>query len=61
MKNIITSIIGLAIALGLILGAVIPIAARGRSSASNTIENIRSIENKITELSNPMWPPEQGQ
>lgn len=57
VKNIIISILGLAVAIGLIFGAIIPIAARGRLSASNAIGRIEKVEDKIVdELSEPVWP-----
>jgi hypothetical protein len=54
MKNIVVTIIVFAIAIGLIVGVIVPIAQHGRSTAANAKTQMTGIDTSITGLSTPI-------
>jgi hypothetical protein len=54
MKNIITTIVLFAIAIGLIVGVIIPIAQHGRTTATTAKTSMAGVDTSITSLSIPI-------
>jgi hypothetical protein len=54
MKNIVTTIILFAIAIGLIVGVIVPIAQHGRTTAATAKTSMTGIDTSITSLSVPI-------
>lgn len=54
MKNIVVTIIVLAIAIGLIVGVIVPIAQHGRTTAVTANTRYTSIETSIGTLAQPI-------
>lgn len=54
MKNIVTTIILFAIAIGLIVGIIVPIAQHGRTTATTAKTSMTGIDTNITSLSIPI-------
>lgn len=54
MKNIIVTIIVFAIAIGLIVGVIVPIAQHGRNTATSSKTQMTAIDTSITGLSTPI-------
>lgn len=54
MKNIVVTIIVFAIAIGLIVGVIVPIAQHGRTTATSAKTRMTGIDTSITSLSVPI-------
>jgi len=54
MKNIVVTIIVFAIAVGLIVGVIVPIAQHGRTTATSAKGRMTTIDTSITSLSVPI-------
>ena len=54
MKNIVVTIIIFAIAIGLIVGVIVPIAQHGRTTATSAKTRMTGIDTSITGLSTPI-------
>lgn len=54
MKNIVVTIIIFAIAIGLIVGVIIPIAQHGRTTAASAKTQMTGIDTNVTSLSIPI-------
>lgn len=54
MKNIVITIVVFAIAIGLIVGIIVPIAQHGRSTATSAKTKMTGIDSSVTGLSVPI-------
>jgi len=54
MKNIVTTIILFAIAIGLVVGVIVPIAQHGRTTAATAKTSMTGIDTNVTSLSVPI-------
>ena len=54
MKNIVVTIVVLAIAVGLIVGVIVPIAQHGKTTAASAKTRMTTIDTSITGLSAPI-------
>ena len=54
MKNIVVTIIVFAIAIGLIVGVIVPISQHGKSTAAISKTKMTGIDTNITSLSVPI-------
>jgi hypothetical protein len=54
MKNIVVTIVVFAIAIGLIIGVIVPISQHGRSTATSAKTQMTEIDTSITGLSTPI-------
>jgi len=51
MKNIVITIIGFAIAIGLIVGVIIPIASHGKTTGQTANTSFKSVDTSVSSLS----------
>ena len=56
MKNVVLTIVGFAIAIGLILGVIVPLASHGRQTGINSNTNMSTSDTRATELADPIYP-----
>ena len=54
MKKVVITIIGFAIAIGLIVGVIIPIAEHGRETGVTAETRYNSVEDSVEDLASPI-------
>ena len=54
MKKVVLTVISFAIAIGLIIGVIIPLAERGRTEGTNVQNQINAVDGKVNSISAPI-------